>query len=618
MKNKIKVIKQLFGYSVIQLFFFCSCSDFLDPTYDGTLTEDEIFANAFQFCGPLNEAYNSIDNLFDISMDNMTDNSVARDLSDDYYLCGTGALRPDNNPNDNWVSSYRQIRNLNQFLAKMKLNPDSKTMLSTPVLFYRISTRQDSIDNVREFKRLYAEAHFLRAYFLSEVLRNFGGVSADGKALGVPLVGDRVLEVNEDNNIERSSYADCVKAIVADCDVAITNFEVVEYRTGTDRVTGTSQNGRSNGIAARALKARVLLYAASPAYNISGSVEDKRKAWEDAAIAAAEAITSVNGGFQNLVSTPATSATNDVGNDYYFGQLQVRVWNDNGRDLFFRSNNQNNNRRYETDHYPPSMLGLALTNPSQNFVDAFPDVNGYPIDAEGTVYDPANPYQNRDPRLSLWVAYNGSELGPAVSRHTVQTYEGGIDAYHPLQRTSRTGYYLRKLLRPKTVSLLPQYSGNAYATSRAYIILGKPELYLTFAEAANEAFGVEGIPPGFNFSAKDVLLRILLKYGCGNQYLNDVIGADQDLFRDYIRNCRRLDLSFEGHYYYDLRRWVSDGTANSLNVDVYGTKIIKNNDNSYSYEQILMEKRNFKSPYQPIPYIELYNSPAIVQNKGWQ
>ena len=621
MKNRIV---HLFNYLFIQLFLLCSCSDFLDPTFDGTLTEDEVFVNAYYFCGPLNEAYNSLNSSFDISSDCLTDNAVYRDLSDNYYLCGNGALRPNNNPNDNWVGSYRQIRNLNQFLARMVLDEDPDAVLPTPVLFYKINTPQDRTDNIREFKRLYAEAHFLRAYYLFEALRNFGGVTADGRALGVPLIGSRVLEVTDDNNIPRSSYADCVTAIVADCDTAFAYFKnlgVVEYRVGTDRVSGTTQNGRANGISALALKARVLLYAASPAYNIDGSAEDKRKVWEKAAIASAEAIMSVNGGFQNLVNSPVSSASEDIGSDYYFRQLQVRAWNEAGRDLFFRANNQNNNRSYENSHYPPSMLGQALVNPSQNFVDAFPDINGYPINAS-TIYDPADPYKNRDPRLSLWVAYNGSEIGPSVNRHVILSLEGGIDAYHPFMRTSRTSYYLRKLLRPKTVSLLPQYSGNAYATSRTHIILGKPELYLTFAEAANEAWGVVGDPNGYGFNAKAVLEKILLKHGCGSQYLNNVIDENQAEFRKYIRNCRRLDLSFEGHYYYDLRRWINDGTSDALNVEVFGMKITKIGENpdqtpKYSYERVLLEKRDFKSPQHPIPYSELYNAPEIVQNAGW-
>ena len=599
MKNKNLIILLL----TVSLY---SCAGFLDPATDNTMTEDRVFENAKYFCGPLMDAYDALDDNFEITMDNMTDNSVSRDLSSNYYLCATGALRPDNNPLDNWVSAYQQIRRLNQFLSRMKLNPTAP--IPTPVRFYKIMTPQDSIDNVREFWRLYGETYFLRALYYSFLLKNFGGATSEGELLGVPLIGDQVVEVTDNLNFTRASYTECVKTIVNYCDTAI-KYLPVEYM-GADRVTGASMNGRASGISAMALKARVLLYAASPAFNPKNDVS----LWETAAIAAGQAIRSVNGGFQDLVNAPATSATDDIGNAYYFTQLQNKDWNDNGRDLFFRGNVLTGNKQFETDNYPPAMYGSALTNPSQNFVDAFPDKNGYPIDAQGTIYNASDPYANRDPRLALWVAFNGSKLGPG-GYYTVQSYVNGADAYNPLRNTSRSSYYLRKLLRPKTVSLIP--GATAASTQRARIILGKPELYLNFAEAANEAWGVTGDPKGFGFTAKSVLGKILLKYGSGSQYLNNVIGNDTSLFRKYIRNCRRLDLSFEGHYYYDLRRWIPDGRPDALNVEVYGVKITMNG-NVTSYERILLEKRNFKSPFQPISYMELYNAPALKQNKGWE
>lgn len=583
----------------------CACSDFLEPQTDNTMDEDDVFANAAYFCGPLMDAYDALADNFDIAMDNMTDNAVSRNLSGDNYLCATGALSPDRNPLNNWVDGYRQIRRVNQFLSKMKLDPDA--VVPTPVRFFKISVAQDSIDNVREFWRLYGEAYFLRAFYNSELLKNFGGATSSNGLLGIPLVGDRILEVTDDLKIPRSSYTDCVKAIINDCDTAI-KYLPVEYK-GTDRVTGASMNGRASGISARALKARVLLYAASPAFNPDNDLQK----WEDAAIAAGEAIRSVGGGFQNLVNAPASSATEDIGNAYYFNQLQNKDWNDNGRDLFFRAAVWTGNKQYENDNYPPSMYGSALNNPSQNFVDAFPDKNGYPI-SESTIYDENNPYVDRDPRLALYVAFNGAKMGPA-DYHTIESYVNGVDAYNPLRNTSRTSYYLRKLLRPKTVSLIP--GASAAATQRSRIILGKPELYLNFAEAANEAWGVTGDPQGFGFTAKAVLEKIHLKYACGNQYLNNVIGNDSDKFRDYIRNERRLDLSFEGHRYYDLRRWISDGKPDALNVDIYGMKITKNDDGTYTYVPVLLEKRDFRSSWQPIPYSEVFNA-SIVQNAGWE
>ncbi|MDR2472941.1 MAG: RagB/SusD family nutrient uptake outer membrane protein, partial [Tannerella sp.] len=256
-----------------------SCSDFLEPNPDNTMTEDRVFQNAAYFCGPLMDAYQAIDDVYNIEMDNLTDNSVNRGLSGNYYLCGVGAMRPDHNPLDNWTSSYQQIRRLNIFLSRMVLTPDG--VITTPVRFYAINSSADSIDNVREFYRLLGEAYFLRAYYQSQLLQNFGGMASNGDMLGYPLIGDKVLHVTDtDLNRPRNTYAECVDAIVADCDTAI-KYLPVEYK-GTDRVTGQSMNGRASGISAMALKSRVLLYAASPAFNPSND----RTLWEKAALAA--------------------------------------------------------------------------------------------------------------------------------------------------------------------------------------------------------------------------------------------------------------------------------------------------------------------------------------------
>jgi hypothetical protein len=282
------------------------------------------------------------------------------------------------------------------------------------------------------------------------------------------------------------------------------------------------------------------------------------------------------------------------------------------------------------------MYGSAQNNPSQNYVDAFPDANGYPIKATGaltvasTLYDPANPYANRDPRLSFWVGYNGASIGRS-GYYTLATYEGGRDAFNLTAGTSRTGYYLRKLLRDRAINLTPG-AGGTTTTRRCNILLGRPELYLTFAEAANEAWGPTEDPQGFGFTAADALERVVKKhynYAAAawttfrpQHYLFAVIDDNADMFRDYVRNSRRLDLSFEGHYFYDLRRWIPDGSTATLNVDVYqAVRTIRNESGQFEYgdDRTVLEKRFFRSAYPPIPYAELYyKGSKIVQNKGWE
>lgn len=567
------------------------CSEFLDPMIDGTLTEEEAFGNHAYFSGLINEVYYSLPNTYDINMDCATDNAVDNNYSASYLKASTGMLSPIMNPFDNYVNSYRQIRRINQFLEKMVLDP-SKPYL-TPVRFTKLGTPEDSLNNIHTFYRLLGEAYFLRAYYEFQLLQTYGGVDKNGQLVGFPIV-TTVLHVDDDLDLPRDSYTDCVAQIIADCDSAIQHLPL-EYK-GTDAVLGASMNGRANGIAAMALKARTLLYAASPAFNPA----NEKVKWETAARAAGDAIQALNG-LSNLANPT----------DYYFAKLNDKTYQI--KDQFLRGAVLNNNRTYESANYPPSMYGDGRVNPSQNYVDAFPDENGYPL-SESSLYDPANPYANRDPRLAQYVAINGSKLGPG-DYHTVETFVGGVDAWNPSKNTTRTGYYLKKLLRPGNVQLIP---GNLTSTSRTAIHLGLPELYLNYAEAAFEAWGPAGDPEGYGFTSAQTIARIHQRYGASNNYMNNVALTDEAKFRNLIRNERRLELSFEGHYYWDLRRWLdNDEDLSSINKDVYGIKITKDNDGNLTYETIFLERKKFVSPYTPFSYEEIFNSSKLIQNKGW-
>lgn len=282
------------------------------------------------------------------------------------------------------------------------------------------------------------------------------------------------------------------------------------------------------------------------------------------------------------------------------------------RDILFRTRVLSGNNALETSNFPAGMYGGASTNVSQNFVDAFPDKEGYPID-ESPLYVESNPYVNRDLRLGMYVAYNGSKLGVA-NYYTVNSYTGGADAYLPNTNTSRTSYYLKKLLRTAVVDMRP---GSISKTARARIVLGLPELYLNYCESAARAWGVKSDPQAFGFTAYNVLLKVQARYMGKATYLNNVIGTDTEKFVKYVLNERRLELSFEGHYFYDLRRNAVDNDVSDINVEVYGMEIRKNDDNSFTYTRKLIEKRDFQSTYLPVTYTDIAKSPAIVQNFGW-
>jgi starch-binding outer membrane protein, SusD/RagB family len=572
----VKLIIQLF----IILFVISSCSEYLDPMLDGTAKEEDIYENNELFRGELNRVYNSLDNTTPYIEDCATDNAVSNNFGNDYLKMGTGALTPLFNPTNTYVNCYRQIRRLNTFLEHMVL--DSTKSYLTPVRFVLLGTTQDSLNNMNMFYRIKGEAYFLRAMFEFELLQHFGGKASDGEVYGFPIVTD-VIDYFEDNlNLPRNTYLECVQQILDDCDSAYNNLPLVY--SGGDVMLGAIRNGRGNGIAALALKARTLLYAASPAYGVV--------TYEEAAIAAGEALSEI-GGLANLQNA----------NNYYFAKLNNATYDD--RDIFFRGLVQNN-RNYESDNYPPSLYGNGLVNPSQNFVDAFADKDGYPI-SESVTYNSQDPYVDRDPRLKEFVGVNADNYGP--NNYVLKSTEGEIDAFNPSLKTSRTNYYLKKLLK-NTVNLTP---GNLTSTQRTHIKFGAPELYLNYAEAAFEAWGATGDPYGYG-TAQTALQKIHLRYGSSNTYLDTEAIGDPVKFRALVRNERRIELSFEGHYFWDLRRWATD--LSKLNVDVYGVKIT-GEPGAYTYNYDVVEKRIFQSQYMPIPLDELYNANALVQNQGW-
>lgn len=581
-------MRQLNIISILLITTVLSACSFLEPEPDNT-RQPEILDDPAYFCGPLNAAYNALPTSFNVEMDALTDNAVIRNYSSTYYQSAVGGMTPSLNPLNNYEACYNSIRLLNIFLSRMVLNSD--TSYQTPIRFLALNNESAYINNLRMFYRLKGEAFGLRAYWQYVLLRNYAGEGVNGELLGVPLVGDQILQHSQELNIPRSSFEDCIESIVADCDSAI-NCSLPDLYIGpTDIVTGQALSPRLSGAAVKAIKAKALLLAASPAFNKSG---DHSK-WERAALAAADAV-KATGGINTAFFTR---------DDYYFGKINSTSITQNN--VIMKGKWVTGNSSLESANYPSGMYGDAMVNVSQNLVDAFTDINGYPI-SESTIYDPSKPYANRDPRLDLFVGYHGGKIG----NYTLNMTADGSEFYNPQTKTSRSGYYLKKGLRYNQVVCGP--SNMTKGTARACIIIGLPEIYLMYAEAANEAWGVSGDPFGIGFTAKDALNRILVRDNAkGNMYLNNIVGSDQDKFREYVRLQRRIELCFEGHYYFDLRRWYASDSnwAEKINTSVYGLRYMDS-----GFKVVELEKRKYLAPYPPIPYSEQYNA-GLVQNKGW-
>ena len=235
--------------------------------------------------------------------------------------------------------------------------------------------------------------------------------------------------------------------------------------------------------------------------------------------------------------------------------------------------------------------------------------NGYPINDAASAYDPLDPYADRDPRLLEYIVVNGSQLGSSA----IQTETGsGDDAIDNLPTSTRTGYYMRKLLRNDVnVNPVSEQQALHYVPRIRYT-----EIFLIYAEAANEAWGPDGTGTVASYTARDVIAairnRARASAGITDEYISTV--SSQEEMRELIRNERRLELCFEGFRFWDLRRWsVPSSPLEELNEPAMGVRIT--ND---QYEIISVENRLYQDHmiYGPLPYNDVVKA-GLIQNNGW-
>ena len=555
-----------------------SCEKLLEPQRDNRLTGEQVTGDPAFAEGLLLNAYLALPTSYTLD-EVATDDAVTNDRNSSLLRMATGEWKSTFNPMETWNSSYKQIYYINLFLEVCE----------------NVEWSWESREVNNYFlKKLKGEACGLRALYEFQILQKHAGVSADNELLGFPIVTN-TLTVEDDLNLPRNTFDECVSQILNDCDTAIKYLPRVYSDTGDpeyDAVFGSTFNNRITGDAVRALKSRLALHAASPLFTAGKSEQEVLLLWEQAASYAADILSEIGG----------ISGLSPTGKTFYLPVTFPGLKFD--PDIIWRSAYQTNNT-LENSNYPPTLFGEGNTNPSQNLVDAFPMANGYPFRHPSSGYDPSQPYANRDPRLTDYIVYNENKLRNNV---TIYTHLNGTkDGINASTVSTRTGYYLRKFMNPG-VNLDPVFSTNAI---HFYTYFRYTEVFLNYAEAANEAWGPDADPLGLGFNARDVIAAIRIRAGITqpDQYLNSIETPDQ--MRQLIHNERRIELCFEGFRFWDLRRWKEpiDTPVNGVFISVNG---------SYSYDYQLIENRNYQ-PYMyygPIPYNEtlIYD---LKQNMGW-
>ena len=403
-----------------------------------------------------------------------------------------------------------------------------------------------------------------------------------------------------------SDFDESLKYLPAEYgDVSAGNVPAKYVQLGADdaeynRAFGNNQRGKIDANIISAFKAQVAIFAASPAYASAGAMT-----YEQAARYAADCL-KIRGGISSVDPTGwKWFANKDFIKNYKFTDpdpLEI-IW----RGVVGDSNDQ------ESNNYPPSLYGKGRINPTQNLVDAFPMANGYPITDAASGYDASNPYDNRDPRLRTYILVNGDLMGVGNTPINTAADATTLDGLNRENGSSTvTGYYLRKLLRddinlnPSSTTQQRHFGARIRAT----------EIFLDYAEAANEASGPKANVGGAGFSAYDVIKAIRQRAGVGGDndpYLEEC-AASQEKMRQLIRNERRLELCFENHRFWDLRRWKAN-----LNEGVRGVSITTAASGDFNYRGINVESRDYKDYmyYGPIPYSEILKWSNLQQNEGW-
>ena len=625
-------MKKSFVFYLISLFVLAllplSCNDdFLD-----TQPLDKISSDATWADGPLSQAF--IFNIYSFLGYGGFEEQALAAISDEGMFTHAGrnintfmegAESPGSlawiSPTYEWGRMYLAIRQANIALENL------------PTATFNDAVLRD---------RLMGEAHFLRAYYYHQLLRYYGGV---------PLIS-RSYGLNEDYTIARNTFEECVNFIVQDLDKAASLLD------------GKGETaGRASKLTAIALKARVLLYAASDLHDAAtaqsksstmGSYSDialvaytsgDRTARWQAARDAAKAALDAGVGYKLDLSAPAAREEGQrnytsiaMGGQSAVGDAAAAV------ELIFQ---RTHTPEYTVEdawplggiHYginngPNGYHNWAGNTPIQQLVDDYEMMDGSKFDWSNAAHS-ADPYANRDPRFYATIMYDGSNWKPRPADvagldpvNQIQTgyYDdgnggliNGLDTREsPIENWngSRTHYYTRKFIDPDPG--LPDNQSNAQTIPWPFIRY--TEMALNYAEACIE----------LNQEDEARLWLNRIRFRAGMPAIDD----SGDALRQRLRNERRIELAYEEHRYHDGRRWmIGDMLGRGIKaINVKATlkpgktplAPYRHDNTVYDYTYTVYDNTenetrvwNDKMYYRPISRDEINRNALLKQNPGY-
>ncbi len=610
--NKISII----GLLVLVAGIFHACDDeFLNTKPLGEVSQADVWTDPALMEAYVNDIYRALQNggFHEEQLASMTDEAMFIHGRAIAQVSQSNVSADGNHFTDNgkwmwtWQNMYRSIRACNAFFEQVENSP----------------IKEDPI-----VSRLSGEVHFLRAWFYHGLVKTIGGV---------PIIENTYSLEGEDFSVTRDTYSNCIDYIVADLDAAAGFLQ--------DEEMG---QGRANYGAALAMKAEVLLYAASdlhdmptastnstlisgyPNKELLGYTSGDRDARWRAAKDAAEAVMNL-GRYSLAFPNPATPE--EASENMY--QMHM---DDNSESIWSRywsGEKTEWGNRIHLINGPNGYHNWAGNVPLQTLVDDYEMMDGSSFDWENPTHA-ANPYENRDPRFYADILYDGadwrerpSDVASRDPANQIQTgtYEKwdpntssvvthfGLDTRSsPIEdwNGTRSGYYVKKFY-DRTVN------GSGERQDVPYPFFRYTEILLNYIEASIELNELGDAATYLN----------MLRQRAG---MPDITEVTQDDLRDRYRHERRLELAYEDHRFFDGRRWMIGPTLHrpAQGIQITGTlkpgkqvETYRYSKDDYDYTYEVIELTNEVRAWQdkmyfiPLHRDELNRNTALIQNPGY-
>ncbi|MDR0430290.1 MAG: RagB/SusD family nutrient uptake outer membrane protein [Tannerellaceae bacterium] len=569
--NIVKLLIATIGFA----FFTVSCNDQLEYREHQNYGKDYVQLNFANVGGLVSDIYARLDydfgNYDQAMLASASDEAEYAWTSNQIHDFYNGAWSPSNPKASIWNSSYTAIQGCNLFLEEF-----------LGLTFPELSFNDDYAAQMFRYNNYENEVRFLRAYFYFNLIRQYGDV---------PFF-THVINVQEINTLQRKPFAEIAEFIVNECDAIVNKIPVDYTNLGSVAIPGNPENGRANRLAVLALKARTLLFAASPLFN----TENNRDLWQKTALA------------NEAVLDSCAKYGYALGN--YTDIWGSQNWQSKEAIFVRRLPDTGGTNTLEQRNFPIGVEGGNSGNcPTQTLVDAYQmKATGKFWNEGGSGFDPENPYEGRDPRFEMSIVKNGDTRWPSYNTQPIQTYVGGTNG-EPIAGATPTGYYLKKLL-DASIDLRP---GTTTRSRHSWITFRLGEFYLNYAEAIFKYLGsADATSTEFPMSAREAINVIRDRQGVKMPPLDT--GLSNDEFWKKYTSERMVELAFEGHRFWDVRRWKEGEKFRSIDR----MRITRNADGSYTYTRSTQNRIWEDKMYLfPIPQAERLKNSNLTQNPGY-